>query len=443
MPSRSEFGAGWFREGITDGHRVTTIDARLFHRSLAEGIADAIGEGVPAQLIDGLITFDGAHGNIPVESTRLRHDQLREEIERAERRRSNAEATADDADDEDTRRRAVERADDLSRELRRLRAELESADSQPADETIPAVFHSDADYIAQALANLARAPLAAPGELDDALSRIITDLNVEPTPDSLSARWSCHVRLPVDGRVMSLGPIHGVVSTKGEPGLADPGEAQHALVKALVDEGVLPARLSGCTQLDARRALATHLTARGVPSEAVTTLTDCVTSAPFDALLSRTDGRATSLGAEYVARIWRVYGENDLRWRTGLWIGPSRNMQIALALLRRMGGEAGYLELQRRLSVMMSGTTVQYFAIGRDSQPPIMERYGPRGDYRVRLRSCPHCGTAVTHALRVPELPELLLCTSCQRPPSDGAPVFPDEYLALRWPEIDLLVADI
>jgi hypothetical protein len=51
---------------------------------------------------------------------------------------------------------------------------------------------------------------------------------------------------------------------------------------------------------------------------------------------------------------------------------------------------------------------------------------------RIRARMCPWCQSRMaTHVLRVPECPDDLLCTSCQRMPSDPCVVFPDEYMKL------------
>jgi len=48
---------------------------------------------------------------------------------------------------------------------------------------------------------------------------------------------------------------------------------------------------------------------------------------------------------------------------------------------------------------------------------------------RLRLMLCPHCGTReLPHILRVPELPDGFLCSTCRRPPSSKI-VFPPQYL--------------
>ncbi|OIQ77490.1 hypothetical protein GALL_408130 [mine drainage metagenome] len=50
----------------------------------------------------------------------------------------------------------------------------------------------------------------------------------------------------------------------------------------------------------------------------------------------------------------------------------------------------------------------------------------------IRIMACPHCGSReLPHILRVPELPDGLLCSTCRRPPASKI-IFPVEYL-LPW----------
>jgi hypothetical protein len=51
---------------------------------------------------------------------------------------------------------------------------------------------------------------------------------------------------------------------------------------------------------------------------------------------------------------------------------------------------------------------------------------------RIRIVECPHCGTReLPYILRVPELPDGMLCSTCRRPPNSKI-VYPEQYL-LPW----------
>ena len=166
--------------------------------------------------------------------------------------------------------------------------------------------------------------------------------------------------------------------------------------------------------------------------------------------------------AAFAERIARTYANPETRW-TMAWAGDTHVLgRLAVAyvhdaadpergvrnddLIAHLGLDPTRAKDRRhvnRLSVWSpSQGGAPLFApclervpyTGRDGDlTTLWTRWTATGDMRVRLRWCDTCeARTARHVLRVPEVPEGVLCPICRHTPGDLRTTYPERYL-LDW----------
>jgi hypothetical protein len=144
------------------------------------------------------------------------------------------------------------------------------------------------------------------------------------------------------------------------------------------------------------------------------------------------------IAAIYMARDWdwikRSWASGDLTWAREFvgWVHRYHGDEngVVMTDARKL---LGLNETQ--IYSLLSKDVDRYRQISRSSSTPVEytkmhKKYAKSSDpRRIRITTCPHCGTReLPHLLRVPELRDGFLCSTCRKPPQSKI-VYPIEYL--------------
>lgn len=388
----------WYVYGGIAAEKIATIRPGDLHRSIAEGIAQAIRDGVPATRLNGeTFWIESSPHSLPkLISSNRTTDFLRRQLAEHQTRAARARKHALDFDDPDTARALLNDASYHQRKAEEVRRELAELEHQTETSSLPERWESNAAAVAQALANLATIDGAADGSIRAAMDEIIT--NSRMTVDAKQVAWTLHVRLPLDTGVALLGPIRGTV-----PNLHRPPSLAEQL------------RRAGLSR-KAARLLAQH-----PDRDLVRTLLD----------------EAARANEPFLSYMWEVYTADLTWWRSRTWRAPDQGRQLLIDAVQSLGGSATPNQLRQQ--------DIDRNHIHRFSKqgPEVMATPAVRrvGDWKkgpanqprkVALVQCPHCCGYATHVMRVPEIPCGLLCPDCRRMPTQSSPVFPNQYFELE-----------
>lgn len=210
-PYRSERQfTGWAGDHSDEQEVVAVIRRSELHTSLAQGIIDAIKDGLPVELDAYRFVPTGLLPPLSGDHARLR--KLEEQIADVERALSRARRNAGSVDDDDVAQLFLEDIKRHSARKRQLTAELSKLAEQQKTPQLAEVFESNADLAAHALAALAQGGGVVPVSVRDALRTVISAerMNV----DAKTVTWECHIELPHPQGTVILGPIRGQVPNR-------------------------------------------------------------------------------------------------------------------------------------------------------------------------------------------------------------------------------------
>jgi hypothetical protein len=402
--------------------------------------------GLPAEFLDGhtVTRADGLLGAIR-DQRGDRLDHLDQELADARRRLNRARANANDEEDSEL---AAEYRADARHQMDRIR-HLEDQRAQQAvttDGASAAEFTSGADYVAHALARLATIERDTHGAIGDALSHILDFTDIDVTEPGI-VTLSFHIKVPADGRVARLGPLHATVRN-------------HAYRNTIARDarGDVP-----------RRILASMATANGLasqlgssPHQVLTEVVDALRTAGYTPLAAGTAVRSglgplyavlahylwdeplpAGLEPAYARHIVATYRNPDFAWDHRYHALDCTLRQQLIDAVHAAGGCLTMAEAIERLA----GTKVDNPRISNFTRtqhlgdappwPPCLQRRGnwarqaPRTARSLATHTCPHCGGRATKAVRTPETPNGLLCPTCRRTPDEDSPTFPTDYLSI------------
>ncbi|HZJ48078.1 MAG TPA: hypothetical protein VFD97_03460, partial [Acidimicrobiia bacterium] len=201
---------GWgrgSRDAAVDGEIIARIPARLLHRSLADGIAHAIGKGVNA-------AETAAAAAVNLHSQPILRSEAAEcsaELRRIEAEQRHLLDSISMTESAGVRRELVSRADKIEGDIIEARRRLKTL--KPGG-----TIESDSSAVIGALATLATIEGPTSAHIGDALSQILSNLTLKATQDQVS--WSVEVLIPTATGTLRLGPITGTLrlpSTRKRP----------------------------------------------------------------------------------------------------------------------------------------------------------------------------------------------------------------------------------
>lgn len=425
--------------------RVASLDPLEVHRAICEAAIDALREGAPLERLDGLEYFHLRHSGFGVKNTKVQKvELLKSQVARQQQIARQARANANATTSPELRSEFIEDAEAAHSELVSLQEQLELLESACPTDVLPTHFEAEVDFIAHALAQLAKITTTPNGEFGEAINQVVTDLRFTPVEDR-RCEVEFYLLLPADGMVLRFGPIRTTVRNRAYP---------KTLSRDADGDAPRPAFVHLAAGHDERYAKAPSL------NEALQLLKADLVSAGFTPLAAGTLARSDSaplysvcahelwneplsdgLDPAYVAHVLDVYRAENFEWNPRHHSLDCEQRQALVDALLESGGEASQLDL----IAAFEGTPVTSQKIADFSRPqtvgnaptwnPPVERRGdwrqqsPRGGRRLRVLSCPHCGGLATKVLRMPEVPDNVLCPACRRMPSASSPVFPEDYL--------------
>jgi hypothetical protein len=425
--------------------RVASVDPLELHRAIVDAAVTALREGAPLGVLDGYEHFRVTRTGIGIANTKhQRRRHVEEQIAIQKRIADNARRNANLTDDVATCEGFLSDAAHAHAEIAELTDELAAIDDKSSSRLLPASVDSEVEFLAQALASLRSVATVGDGTLGDALGTILKIDRIEPAPLEDSVRISFHLLIPAEGAVLAFGPIEAVV----------PNRAYRAT-------------LSTRTQVERARASLTQIARRSNPAaklveseiEALQVVRADLIKAGYSMLAAGTmirSGRPSiysiianelweapipdHIDPGFVSHIRSIYRAANFRWEPRHYsIDVSRHQQLVDELIRQ-GGSAGQVFLHDETSVKAHHITL----FSRDQQygssptwPACVERIGdwrqqsPRAGRSLRAITCPHCGGWASLVIRVPEIPDCVLCPKCHQMPTQPGTYFPDDYTQL------------
>lgn len=427
-----------------------TVGSGDLHRSLADGIMNAIEEGVVAERLDGMRVLDSQQlHRTMMDSYGAQMESLRRDLDREKRREQRARSNANATEDDELAANFVRDAEEALRARRRLEKEVDALESRSRTLELPEVFESDSDYVAQAMANLAVCKELAPAEICEALDTILDGFRVDA--DGRDAVWTTHVLVPAGGAVARLGPISGRIPNRIPATKVLLPDANYPLARQLLDvpDDELKVRDSQWV----RRRVVAALEGAGVSRMAARVLSLCAVPEVGDVVCQRLFGHPLPkhIDKSFEQHIVGVFLDPGFVGKPSEYAGDSYTRQALVDHLEQCGGRAKWSDVvtafEERLG--LDYMKVRHASVELDTgksrvwPAPVVRHgdWGPRGDPGLRhlsLVECGHCDGFATVVVRVPEIVDALLCEHCLRQPvragASADIIYPASYLSLRVP---------
>ena len=418
--------------GLDDGTRVASINRGDLHRSIVETIARGLREGTEAVALDGLAAFRSVQQLVVVDQRRETLARLARERDEAERRASRARTLAIDEADDELAGQYREDAREHSQRARRIRAEIDRLESADA-RALPESFTGEVDFLITALGALLAEDGRTGPEERTALRQVLRNFII--TVDGATARWETELVVPAGDRVVALGPFRGSVPARGTP-LAP------AALKAL------PASSGAALE---RRRMRDALEAEGWP----TPVARSATLAPFMLLpqvLLGTDVEWPDCPPDFDHARFNAHLRDswtpDLACVASKYAYTSVQRQALADIVAALGGQARLdqaMHAGREHGLTQARVTnLTYITKHGLPWPPAVVRVGQWSagtyvhDSHLRSLICPLCDQPATAVLRLPEVPEAVLCRTCRVMPSRPDLPFPPIYIDLALPRTAL-----
>jgi DNA invertase Pin-like site-specific DNA recombinase len=444
--------APWTTSEGRQGRLIASVPERLLHRSIADGVADAITEGVDTLALDGYASFEAAGGATAVVDVRsARRRRLQAEIDECQREADQARINANGESGDEVRAGFLEDVRGAYEAKRRLQKNLDAlGDSVTA--SVPDEVVTEVGFLLRGLATLATADGKASPGLREAVRGVFSRLEFSADLDFL--HWSADVDLAAEGSVYRLGPIEGKVRNSLWPKGDDGGARNRAFAERFMTQPESMTEIARVRGIENPAGIRRWVTAglglehqdsgRTLPLWAVQAMVHCGVPVVRRTVWARLAGLPDPAGLDpaYCHLIERVYFDELRRWSPNWWAADTLLADRLVAALVAEGGSAQQKTLITRLAKFgTNAASVSRVSLVPDGTsagglflPPV-ERFGdwtPGGssDGWVRLVECIHCGERATTPIRVPEVEDCLLCLCGRMPRIEGSPRFPDEYLA-------------
>lgn len=428
--------------------RIAAIDPLELHQAIASASIAALRAGAPIERLDGLEYFHIRSAGFGVRDvTHQRRELLVAQISRQQLIAEQARENANTATTTRLRDAFLEDVENAYLELEQLERQLDQLGTAGRPTVLPEQFTTEVDFIAHALAQLAKTTTTPSSEFGDAIRQVISDMRIVPDPVLHTCDVEFSLLLPADGMVLRFGPIRTSVSNRAYPACL-PDDVRPDAPRLLLT------RQATAQQLRSSRATSDHEILQKVKRELVRTgYTDLaagiIVRSDFGPLyaIAAHDLWGTPLPDDYDPRyvelVLTTYRSPAFRWnprRHSLDCTPRQQLVDAVA---GAGGTAGLLDVIELLATTkVDDQRIAIFSRQQqlgDAPPwePALQRIGdwrqkrPRLSRFLSLQKCPHCDGHATKVVRVPEAPACVLCPACLRMPVDDSPAFPIDYLAL------------
>lgn len=418
------------RVGLAEGRLIGRVDREELHRSIVRDVAHTLRNGAVAEYLDGHASYLALDRAVLVDAAGHRRRELSLQHDQAEQRARRLRTYAADAHDQQEARELLAQARQESAKATRLGEALERLAQRSDQATLPQEFEGEVAFIVAGLSALLADSGRMPAEGRSALQSLISDFHLVVEPPVV--RWSLCLLLPADGRVVRLGPFEGSVAARGRVRTQAESRFQDAETADAVS----------------RRHLRSDLVAAGVPSA----LAGAALLAPggyLRAVLLGRDVRWPGCAPDFdhesfnahVRQCWADLGG----WGRGVYAQTSPQRQRLADLVARHGGHISLADLRPMLSsIQMKPNDVYTLTLPKRSKnpatppwPPTVLREGDWGSGSPATMSivvsprCQLCHGPATVVVRVPEVPDALLCARCRVMPSRPDLVFPPMYLDL------------
>lgn len=391
---------GWFgKDNRVVGDRVAVVPAAELHRSIAHGVADAIGKGCPAELLesDPIAVYGQFWENPLIGSTASRLRALRTQLAEATEAGRRARRNANRTDDEILVSAFLDDAKAYLRKAKRLEAEIAELEEARRNPVLGSRIETVGALAAQALAKLSMVENSAPGEIRSALATIFRDARLSLDGDDVV--WTLYVHLPTASGRLRLGPISGKVpNKKPSPSVAP----KHPL------EGLIATKAMALVRL--------------MPAQVRERLTEAV--------LGLHGGEDVDSFGRHLAQ---TYTHSGFNWKSSQWsLDPAPRQRVVDFVLAN-GGRMSVSTLQA--SAIRSHRYDLYSIDDGRVGSAVLRRAGrwrkgtATPDRRLEVIKCPHCDGYASVVVLVPEVPTGVICPDCRRMPIHGSPVFPELYL--------------
>jgi hypothetical protein len=421
-------------DGVVVG-RIRTLDV---HRAVLTALVDGLRAGIPGEVLSGVDAVAVGGGIAFVQRTQIQREHCSARIAELDRAIALALRRSLVAENDEDEFELVAVLSDLRKERRAMRAELDELDREGEPKPLDG-FTGEVASLLPALAHLAGESPKLPLEIVEELGRAI-ELTMEPIDDKV--RLEIHLTVATDdGRVARLGPVFVALDNRVDAVPPPVHSDRYAHLERLLstvlgykqDEAGSRARL----RTDVRSA-AGRL---GLPAESAKLLGACWFPEIPAAVLAAYGG--LDLGGlppdmqrgPWLDLMVDTFRRPVERFKIARHIHPDRDRQFVLDAVRRAGGTMLRSDLMT-LAVRngIGPRIVREASASTNPVPSILLRGGhwptngggSRSDpATVSLMPC-ECGAPEWFAIRVPEIPTGLLCSSCLRT-GDGV-VFPSLY---------------
>ena len=426
--------------------RIASLNPVELHQAISDAAIAALRNGAPIEQLDGL-TYYKINGRLAArhDTTEQKRNHLTKRITEEEEIAKRARANANRVDDEQAQAAFVDDAVRAHTEIKRLRKELDSCNTENNPQALPDEISSELDYFAHALARLAVTTKTPNREFADAVQQIITDIKITPRIDERVCDVEFRLCVPAADRVLTIGPIRTVVTNRAYPAtLPDdisPNSPRRTLVRAASSNALHPP--PGGSHLETIQIIKDQLIKRGYSPLASGTLLRS-NSAALNAFIAAelwNEPIPDEFDPEYITHIRNTYKSTTFRWNPrNHKVDANLRQQLTNAVVARDGHATMHELINDLAHTKINANRIAVYSTDQACGPappwqPCVTRQGlwtsntSRDERSLRTRKCPHCpdGHATT-VIRVPEVPACVLCPTCHRMPTNNSPIFPAEY---------------
>jgi hypothetical protein len=427
--------------------RIASINPGELHRAICDAAIAALRNGAPIEQLEGFTSFT-LNGRLAArhDTTEQKRSHLTKRIADEEDVAKRARSNANQVDDEEAQAGFLNDAVKAHAEVKRLRKELDSCNSDTSPQALPDEISSELDFFAHALARLAVTIKTPNREFADAVQQVLTDIKITPRPDELVCDVEFRLCVPAADRVLTMGPIRTVVTNRAYPGTLpddiNPNSPRRTLVRAASSNALHPPPGGG--HLETIQIIKDQLIKLGYSPLASGILVRS-NSAALNAFIAAElwdEPIPDELHPEFITHIRDTYKVTAFRWNPRCHkVDSSLRQQLTDAVVARHGhatmreliGDLAHTKINANRIAVYSTNQVCGTA---PPWQPCVTREGPwtsntsRDERSLRTHKCPHCthGDA-TAVIRAPEVIACVLCPTCRRMPTADSPVFPSEYI--------------
>lgn len=461
------YGRGWDAEKRAS-EQIFKVDSRRLHTSISDGIEGALTGGHDLTLLDAAVeaTDDGYAEILFLDPATRRAERDRKTAELTVKR-DRAMDLAVQTEQAAVRARYHEQAEELSRRITELEAEIIDPPAGPPSAPVTVIVYGRT--ILAALEQLRSSDMRVERRFAAALRTVVTDLTFEVADDTL--HWSLDLRLPTSEGLAVLRGIRGSVDGFGRPPRyryeKNREAASNAFLDALADGGGFSEAVTAAKQHHVAPSVSliwTALNRHGIRSDDARGI--LLSQHPsFDVarlLLCDALGRPqpSDLDPDWVAYLHTVADGEVASINLGAAKGWAQRRLAVLDSLDpaaprtipeiadRVGVARGKIPRLLGYDNIGKGPGIRELRPRNEPSSPVIATYDPdEQPLRFTPRACAHCHAAELMPLFVPDI-RGLLCRHCLRiAEQPDLPAMPASYrhwleqvpisTHLRWYQCD------